>query len=247
MNFPVVRYSQTLLSFCILSSVLLITGCANQGAKDSYDPMGKLTQTLAEYQVTEGELNCHTAQQARVDCEGLASALAALNLQYPNNQRIALNGAMVYFELGRYNDSQLLLDQLLAQPYANAEAAVLRSQLALMEGNFTLARSVIQRQLEWVPDHPELYAAQAASYYLEGRYEKARGALRAADRLGLASWRTSYHLGLIYEAQQQWPMACSHYTRVLQLQPNHRAAVGRLLFLSEHSECRVPPAARRLG
>lgn len=227
----------------LVAAFAWLAGCASHHEKAVYDPVGKLAETLVEYEVAEREINCESMQNRALDCEGLASALAELQLQYPNNSSIALSGAIVYFQLGRYQDSQVLLDQLLAQPYANPEAAVLRSQIALMEGNFSLARSVLSRQIQLVPDNPELYGAKAASYYLEGRYEKARTALQAADRLGMTNWRTHYHMGLLYEAQEQWSMACHHYAKVLAQQPDHSATLGRLLMLSGHSDCKLPPSS----
>jgi len=162
-----------------------------------------------------------------------------LTLSYPHHNEINVIAALVYFQTGRTMDSQLLLDKVLSQAKPMPEAAILRSQIAMQEGNINLARKLLNRQLQLVPDHPELYAALASTYYLEGRYEQSQNLLQTADRLGAPAWRTSYHLALLHEAQQHWPTACQYYVATLNRLPRHAPSLSRLLALSEHPACNL--------
>src|SRR5690606_29404789 len=129
------------------------------------------------------------------------------------------------------------LDQLLSHRGARPEAAVLRSHIALQQGNANLAVELLDRQIMLAPDHSELREAQAAAYYLQGKYEAARVVLGVAGRLGAAGWRLSYHHGLICEAEQKWEEACFLYQTALEQKPDFSPALARLIGLTEHEEC----------
>lgn len=236
------RISKLLLTGTLFSAVAILEGCATGADRVGvYDPNERLDEVLVDYKANAGgDVNCHYMQQAPVDCEKMVQDLEALSLEFPNHARTLLANAILQYQLGNMINSQYQLDQLLALPIKMPEAALLRSRIAMSEGNFALARTVISRQLQLVPDYPDLYEAQAASYYLEGRYDKALVAIHAADRLGAPAWRISYHLGLIYEALDQIPQACAQYNSVLRTQPSHRQSISHLLLLSDHDECRAP-------
>ncbi|PKH32632.1 tetratricopeptide repeat protein [Shewanella sp. ALD9] len=227
-----------------LSTVIVValvsSACSTSQTKREYQPDDQLTAMLKQYNVNQTDgVNCQGYQSAISDCERLSNDLGALSMTYPKHQQIGFTAAIVYHQIGRDVDSQMVLDRLLSQQQPVSEVAILRSKLAMQEGNINLARTVLQRQVQLQPDHPELHATLAASYYLEGRYEKAEAVIATADRLGAPVWRTSYHLGLIHEAQSNWSQACHFYADTLSYQPAHRQSLSRLLYLSDHPECRV--------
>ncbi|MEP4889541.1 MAG: hypothetical protein ABJV04_05910 [Aliiglaciecola sp.] len=189
-------------------------------------------------------LNCHDSSKPISDCYGLASDLNALNVQYPNNKRIMMATALVEFEVGNTANSQQMLDNLLSKRGAFPAAAVLRSRIAMEEGNLTLARSVVSKQLSITPDNPYLYEMQASYYYIEGKYTEALQSIKIAERLMPPNWRISYHRGIIYEAQEQWYKACREYTQVLEDDPSNRTIYAKILLLGEHLDCYVKPSAK---
>lgn len=183
--------------------------------------------------------NCHDSNKPVVDCFRLASELRALYLEYPNNKRIMMASALVEFEIGNINTSQQLLDLILLKRGAYPEAAILRSRIAMEEGNLTLARKIVKRQLSFTPFNPYLYELQAAYYYMEGHYSDALQAITASERFVGTNWRISYHRGIIYEAQEQWYKACKEYKGVLKENPNNKMLNAKVLLLREHIGCYV--------
>lgn len=219
-------------------TLMLINGCASTPTVSPYEPDKQLQALLEKHHIKRAEgITCQRSPQQHVDCHTLASELGKLAITYPQHRDINFIAALVYFQSGRIVDSQLLLDKVLSKQDSLPEAAILRSKIAMQEGNMNLARTLLNRQLQRVPDHPELYASLAATYYLEGRYEKSQHLLQTADRLGAPAWRSSYHLALVHEAQQHWATACQYYVQTLNRLPTHSQSLSRLLALSEHQAC----------
>jgi Flp pilus assembly protein TadD len=157
-----------------LSTVIVValvsSACSTSQTKREYQPDDQLTAMLKQYNVNQTDgVNCQGYQSAISDCERLSNDLGALSMTYPQHQQIGFTAAIVYHQIGRDVDSQMVLDRLLSQQQPVSEVAILRSKLAMQEGNINLARTVLQRQVQLQPDHPELHATLAASYYLEGR------------------------------------------------------------------------------
>ncbi|WP_372761978.1 tetratricopeptide repeat protein [Pseudoalteromonas sp.] len=218
--------------------VCMLAACSSQSnIEQAFQPNVDLDTALNTYKVSQGQVNCDDYRQKVTDCDALAAELAALHLRYPSHRRIMLATAVMYYEVSKIQDSQVLLDKLLGQNRPAPEAAILRAQIAMSQGSVKTARKVLLKQLDMVPDHANLYEALSATYYLEGRYKKAQDVLYNANKLGAASWRISYHLGLINEGQKQYSQACHYYRQALQSNPDHSAATGRLLNLSIQPSC----------
>lgn len=218
--------------------VCMLAACSSQShVKEVFQPNVDLDKVLASHQINQGQINCDDYRHAISDCDALTAELAALHLRYPSHKRIMLATAVMYYEVSKIQDSQVLLDKLLGQNRPAPEAAILRSQIAMSQGSVKTARKLLLKQLDMVPDHANLYEALSATYYLEGRYKKAQDVLYNANKLGAASWRISYHLGLINEGQKRYNQACHYYRQALQSNPDHSAATGRLLNLSIQPSC----------
>jgi tetratricopeptide (TPR) repeat protein len=227
----------------IILVLTLATGCVSMDAhRTSHpEPNARLDQMLELYDQAEvsGE-DCKEiwrADNATIDCERILREVERLNLEFPNNKRILMANASLAFSAGRSDKAQFLLDELLAKPGAQPEAAILRSRIALQEGNTTLAHRLIARELMLAPDRADLREAQAANSFFMGDYTDARRHLSMAGRLGTPGWRISYHLGLIAEMEGNWEQACQLYETALEQRPDHRSSVARLAGLGDRPGC----------
>ncbi|MCK5860085.1 hypothetical protein [Abyssibacter sp.] len=172
-----------------------------------------------------------------MDCEAIQREIDRLYVEYPQAERVLLANAVMHFEHGRPEAAQWLLDELLARPGSFPQAGILRSQLALREGNLSLARRVLEEQIVLAPGQPLLHEAVASVHYLTGDYTKADQALRRADLLGAPQWRTNYHRGLLLEGQKETVQACDVYRKSLNQNPGYRQPMARLVGLSHQPDC----------
>lgn len=177
------------------------------------------------------------ADHAIVDCQRVQREIDRLYAEFPENERILMANAVVQYADGRRESAQFLLDQLLSKPGSHPDAAILRSRIAFAEGNTNRARTLLKTQIKRAPDNAELHETLAAAYYLEGKYAEAENELRVATILGAPQWRVAYHQGLVQEALGRADLACTDYHRAIHLKPDFRAAMARIIGLSEQPEC----------
>ncbi|WP_373079975.1 tetratricopeptide repeat protein [Zhongshania sp.] len=229
----------------LLASAFIMSGCVSMDQhRDAHpDPDTRLNQMLAMYEKTDDFGNsCNelwNAYSATTDCERIQREVERLGIEFPNHPRIMMANATMQYQAGRPDKAQFTLDQLLADRGPHPEAAILRTKIALEEGNTARARAVLQKQIIISPSNFELREALASTYYIEGKYDEAAKALSAAGRLGAPGWRLSYHQGLIREARKDWKGACSLYLMSIEQRPDFQAPSARLIGLTEHESCRV--------
>ncbi len=108
------------------------------------------------------------------------------------------------------------------------EAAILRSRIALAQGNTPYARKMLETQIQMVPDHAELRAAHAGVAFLEEDFDGARASLEAARRLGAEEWRIAFNQGLVEEAAGNLSEAARQYLLCTELKPGFKQAQSRL-------------------
>lgn len=238
---PNTHFSRILV---LLTLVMMISACTSMDyQRNKYpDPNDRLDQLLLTYQKARNDgSDCRELwkiDHAGIDCERLLREVGRLYAEFPNNERVLMSNATMNYEVGRIEKAQYYLDQLLSHRGARPEAAVLRSQIAMQQGNTAFAVELMDRQIMMAPDHYELREAQAAAFYLQGKYDSARAVLAVAGRMGAPGWRLSYHHGLICEAEHQWQAACRFYNTALEQKPDYSPALARLIGLTEHEECR---------
>ena len=173
-----------------------------------------------------------------VDCQRLLREAERLHVEYPRNPEVLYFNALLSHAAGRGDQAQFFLDQMSIGPSHPPEAFVLRSQLALEEGNTTLARNVLERGMLLHPNYAGLYEGLAAVGYVEGRYDDAEQQLTLASRLGAPNWRVDYHRGLIFEAQGHLANACHQFDTSLARKLDHQPARAHLLRLATAGHCR---------
>lgn len=168
------------------------------------------------------------AQRADVDAMAqMAPRLERLSLECPAHAPTTLALAAVVAEQDPAR-AQTLLDRLLSVPGRNPDAAVMRAQLSINEGNLGFARRLLAEQIRIAPDHAGVREAYAATLFLAGQLDQARDALQQARALGAAPWRIAYHLGLVEEAAGRLSEAERAYQEALTLNPSSADAAARL-------------------
>lgn len=165
------------------------------------------------------------------DCDHLRREIARLAVICPSHAPTLMANAVIAYDERRPGDAQQLLDQILSQPRTYPDAAVLRGQIAIEEGNVPFALRMLSQQIELVPDHAGLHETYAAALYLDGRMAEATSELTLAEALGAPPWRVAYHRGLIEEAAGRRDEAARYYAAAVEGNPGFQPAESRLKAL----------------
>ena len=225
--------------------VFTLSGCASKGGlsadKAEQDPNTRINKILIAYQaeLKEGS-SCRVATQAwseTIDCEGLLREAMALYAAFPNNERVKLATAAMLYQSGRPIDAAYLLDQILKYHQPRPEAAILRSRIAIEDGNLAFAKKLIDEQIQLNPTYHDLHEVLASIYFLKRNYAQSFNTLIRSEQLGAPSWRVSYHRGLIFEKQGKLEAACQQYFSSVSQNPEFAAPEGRIIGLSHLPAC----------
>lgn len=157
--------------------------------------------------------------------------LRALHLEHPGHVPTLFALAVLEREQGSPERASGYLDGLFDLQPVHPEAAILRSRIAIDEGNLPASRRVLEQQIRYTPDHAGLHEALSATAYLEGGLDEARRELELARRLGAPYWRVAFHQGLIEEAAGNRTQAIKAYEVALLERPDFPAAASRLAGL----------------
>ena len=171
---------------------------------------------------------CSKGGHIVVDCDRVRNRIRALAFEFPAHVPSLLANAMIALEERDRIEAQRYLDQLFAIQPVHPEGAVLRSRLALEDGNLPAAKKRIEEQLRHVPGHAGLHEALAEILFLERRYADALERIDIAEELGAPAWRAAFNRGLIAESQGELAIAADFYTAALELRPDMTQAADRL-------------------
>ena len=205
--------------------------CASQKLPGKNDPTVRVTKLLDEWlRVREGGGSCASGGRKYpfVDCGRIQSAIVGLGLEFPNNSEVLLVNAVIAYETNQPENAESYLDALLEQESTEPGVAVLRSRLALDQGNLHHARRLLNEQVNLTPDAADLREALAAVHYLSGDLASARRQLLIAERLGAPAWRVAFNRGLLEEAEGHTESAIEYYQGALDENPEYAPARSRL-------------------
>lgn len=174
-----------------------------------------------------------------VDGQRVVNELRRLHNDYPTHVPTLFTLASVSYAESAPERAGGYLDALFAVQPGHPEAGVLRSRLAIEEGNLPGAKRVLERQLRYRPDHSGLWEARSSVAYLEHDLPGARQALEMAERLGAPRWRVAFNRGLIEEAAGDTATAAENYEVALSENPEFQPAASRLAGLRAFSGERV--------
>lgn len=221
-----------------------LSGCAGVETRSDIStdtPDAQLSELFARYKAgfATGSV-CHddtTGWRSSAACESLRREARQLYVRYPRNERVILFAAVLAQQVGQRGQAGHLLDQLLASRQAHPEAAILRSRIAMEEGNLNLARRLLQQQIHLNPQDAMLHETLAAVHYLEQRDTAAYNELALAEQLGAPAWRINYHRGLLSERRHNSADACDHYRLSIQANPQFTPARQRARGLKAAPAC----------
>lgn len=164
---------------------ILVAGCATRPTliqqRQCYDADAQLGEVLRELETRRAN-GCEAGGGAAC-LRARAAVERQLTVCQAHAPTMMANAVLAYDE-GRPVIAQQLLDQILSQARTDPDAAVLRSQIAIEEGNLPFARRLLEQHLKLVPDHAGLHEAYGALLYLVGQMADTRRQLETARALG---------------------------------------------------------------
>ena len=221
---------------------LLATACATTSPllrQQCDDADAQLTKVLQPLEALRAK-GCHggVVERGGSECDRLRLELERLVLVCPGHAPTLMANAVVAYDESQPIKAQQYLDEILAQPRRYPDAAVLRSRIAIEEGNLPFARRLLEQHLRLVPDHAGLHETYGAALYLDGQLDQAVRELTSAAGLGAPAWRIAYHLGLVDEAAGRFDAAEKHYAEALAGNPGWAPAQSRANALRARSGVR---------
>jgi tetratricopeptide (TPR) repeat protein len=214
---------------------LMMSACATTSPlvrQECYNPDAQLASLMQPLEALRAK-GCVAGdvQRGGSECERLRREIQRLAVVCPQHVPTLMATAVIAYDEQRPAESQQILDQILARPRSYPDAAVLRAQIALEEGNVPFALRLLEQRIKLAPDHSGLRETYAAALYFDGKLAEARGELAIAEALGAPRWRIAYHLGLIEEASGRRDEASRYYSEALEGNPGWAPAASRLRAL----------------
>jgi tetratricopeptide (TPR) repeat protein len=185
--------------------VFLASGCTSYsfGHRDTEtDPDVRLAKLVDEYDQAKAGQSTREGQILR-DTSRIQLETERLALDIPGHVPTLMACAVMAFEAKETVKAQRYLDAIFHDQPAHAEAAILRSRIAIDEGNLPFARRLLATQVQYAPDNASLREAHSGVLYMSHDLEGARAEILAAEKLGAPAWRVAYNRGLIAEAAGQ--------------------------------------------
>jgi len=209
---------------------LCLAGCASSSfghRDDASSADEQLDYLLSSYESGRND-GINSSGNLLADGERARNAIERLALEFPSHTRTLMAAGALAYEAGEPEKAQNYLDQVFRVQPASPEAGILRSRIAIDEGNLPLALRVLEMQVQYTPDHAGLREALSGARYMSGDLEGARSAIDAAAALGAPAWRVAFHRGLFAEAAGQSGEAQAQYQACIDANPSFLAAKSRL-------------------
>jgi predicted Zn-dependent protease len=206
------------------------SGCASRDGvlreQQCLAPDARLASIVRSLNELHDSCTPDTAFQA--SCDRIRQELGRQALLCPQHEPTLFYNAVFAYDMQRPADAQQYLDIVLARPGSHPSAAILRSRIAIEEGNLSYARRMLEEQITLVPNLAGLRETLGGVLYLAKEWTGAAQQLTRAGALGSPRWRIAYNLGLVEEAQGHIDDARRFYTESLQGNPAWAPARSRL-------------------
>lgn len=218
------------LGITLVLLALVTSACTTSsfGHRDrNPDPDERLDALVAAYQESRGGRDANDTHLL-ADAGRQAAEIEQLALEFPRHTRTLQANAVIAYENKDHAKTQRYLSALFAVEPSYPEAAILRSRVAIDEGNLPLARRQLEAQVDYTPNHAGVREAFSSVLYMSGDLEGATREIAVAEKLGAPAWRVAFNRGLLAEAAGRPADAQRFYRAALDANPGFEAAQARL-------------------
>ena len=219
-----------------LICVLVVTAAFAACQGDSFghrphecDPDDRLEELLREYdKCKRGKLDGDGGNQVILDCDRMWNQIERMTLDFPRHIPSFMANAVIAYDERQWDKADRYLNAIFNLQPVHAEAAILKSRVAIEAGNLPSARRLLENQVRAVPDHSGLREALSAVLYMSGDLKGADDALDVAEGLGAPAWRVAFNRGLIAEKAGDSSAAEQQYEAAVVGNPDFKPAQARL-------------------
>jgi tetratricopeptide (TPR) repeat protein len=214
------------------ASLALFTSCLSNSwghRPQNADPEERLAELMTKYNECRGE-DCQGdgTRHILVDAERYKNEIERLALEFPYHVPTLMACAGLAYDHNEIQECQKYCDRIFSASPVHPDAAVLRSKVAIREGNLSFAKRLLEAQRDYTPDHAPLREALSAVLYLTKDYDGAAREIDAAGNLGAPDWRVQFNRGLIAEARGDTKAAVTAYEASVAANPDFGPAQSRL-------------------
>lgn len=216
---------------CVLTLCAVITACQSSFGHRSQecDPDKRLAELLNQYdQCKTGKVEGDGGDQVIVDCNRVWNQIERLTLEFPRHVPSLMANAVLAYDEKQPEKADRYLNVLFGLQPVHADAAILKSRIAIESGNLPSARRLLESQVKCTPDHAGLREALSAVLYMSGDLQGAGATLDVAEGLGSPPWRVAFNRGLIAEKAGDKGAAEQQYEAAVAGNPDYKPAQARL-------------------
>ena len=219
-------------TFICVAGLALLSACLSNSyghRPTNCNPDERLDELLKDYEAAKHDNKSGgQSDHILVDCDRIRVEIERLSAEFPQHVPTLMANARLSFEVKEPAKAQRYLDRLFGLQPVHAEAAVLRAQIAIGEGNVPFAKRLLEKQVNYTPDHYGLRETWSAALYMSGDLPGARAQLEVAEKLGAPAWRVAFNRGLIAEAVGDKGEAMKQYEASVAGNPDFKPAQARL-------------------
>lgn len=217
--------------FTLLALAAFVAGCNTNYSFGHRDPECNPDMRLEKLVQAYDECHDGGSQQSNgiiFDCSAEWLEIERLATEFPRHVPTLMANAVIAYDEKDRVKSKRYLDAIFSIENSHPDAAVLRSRVAIDEGNMPLARRVIETQLAYTPNEPSVREAYSSILYMSQDLEGATREIALAEKQGAPAWRVSYNRGLIAEAAGRAADAQQHFQAAVDANPQFMPARARL-------------------
>src|SRR5690348_13185047 len=154
------------------ATAVLVSACASApplARQQCYNPDAQLAAVLQPFEAARASGCTIGVNEHESECERLRLEIARLAVVCPTHAPTLMANAVIAYDEKRTVDAQQFLDLILGQGRTYPDAAVLRGEIAIEEGNVPYALRMLEEQIGLAPAHAGLRETHAAALYEIGR------------------------------------------------------------------------------
>ena len=217
-------------SFATVAVLLLVSSCTTYsfGHRDTNtNPDERLAGLVAAYDAARNN-NGENKNDILIDSDTAWLEIERLAIEFPRHVPTLMANAVIAYDERQPQKAKSYLDALFSVENSHPDAAVLRSRVAIDEGNMPFARRVLEMQIAYTPYESSVHEAMSSVLYMSRDLEGAAKEIALAEKQGAPVWRVAFNRGLIAEAMGRANDAQRYYQAALDENPDFAPARARL-------------------